>query len=287
MRELGSVLDPVSRLLFSDTDPAPSRAKTAVVRGQYLKDMQVWLEKVRTFCTVDSSILEPYYRDIHNPMHHVEQLLVTHADDLAAMRQNFPHYQSQAEAALSDIPADDPDVMLPPQSPYQAYLRLLAVCGETRTRLQLFDPYLDSEVFDRYLPEVRKEVEITLVTEIANMRKTRRRDRIVAISELLAVERPKHYQLMEVPSIHDRLLRSDHKIFHLGGSPKDASKRDFYTITETDNNHTLHSNLDGIIAGSVPWYQVGMARHRRWCSMCNQPRDVHPAGACMACGGQT
>jgi hypothetical protein len=40
--------------------------------------------------------------------------------------------------------------MLPPQSPFQTYLFLLAICGTRTTRLELFDPYLDAEVFDRY-----------------------------------------------------------------------------------------------------------------------------------------
>ena len=125
---------------------------------------------------------------------------------------------------------------------------------------------------------------MTLITEKANMRNARRRDRILAISELVAMERPAHYQLLEAPSIHDRHIRADDKIYHIGGSAKDASKKDFYTITETDGNTALHAALDGIIAGSSPWYQSGMPKHRRWCPRCNQPGDVLPNGACSACG---
>jgi hypothetical protein len=205
---------------------------------------------------------------------------------LTEIRDVFPSLLLESEEALRDVPADDPDVILPPTSPFQTYMRLLAICGMTATRLDLFDPYLDAEVFDRYLPDVGKAVEITLVTASKNMRDARRRGRIVAISELVALERPAQYRLLEAQSLHDRHLRADDKIFHLGGSAKDASTKDFYTITGTDGNQTLHSTLDGIVAGSNPWYRPGMPGHRRWCSICKQPRDAKPSGLCTECGSQ-
>jgi hypothetical protein len=214
----------------------------------------------------------------------IANLLRDHAGDLVTIRQNFPWYRSQAESALRDVPADDPDVMLPPQSPFQTYLLLLAICSTTTTRLELFDPYLYAEIFHRYLPDVHTGVFITLVTEEASMRKERPRSRILSISELVAMERPAHYQLLEAKSIHDRHIRADNKIYHIGGSAKDASKKDFYTITETDSNAVLHVTLDRIIAGSSPWYKPGMLKHRRWCARCNQPSDVEPNGTCNMCG---
>ena len=176
MRELGSVMDPIQRLFFNDAEPNPSRTKIAVVLTQYIKDMEAWLRRVRDFCEINGGILEPYYRDIHNPAHNIASLLRDHAGNLATVRQNLPHYQSQAESALRDVPADDPDVMLPPQSPFLTYLRLLAICGTTTTRLELFDPYLGAEVFDRYLPDVHPGVSVTFITEEACMRNARRRE---------------------------------------------------------------------------------------------------------------
>jgi len=287
MRELGSVLDPIQRLLADSSQPSPTRAKVAVVLAQFRKDWRAWFDRFAEFCSVDGGILQPFHNNMYQPLSNIESLLERYPGDLEEVRKQFPLMLSQAEAALRDVPADDPDVLLPPQSPFQTYLRLLAICGGTLTRLQLFDPYLDAEIFDRYLPDIGKGVEITLVTEVANMRNARRRGRIIAISELVALERPTHYRLLEVPSIHDRHLRADDKIFHLGGSAKDASKQDFYTIAETDSNLTLHSTLDGIVAGSTAWHQPGMPRHRRWCPTCNHPSDVQTSGACIVCCTQT
>ena len=287
MRELGSVLDPIQRLLFNDAEPNPSRPRIAVVLAQYERDKDAWLHRVHDFCTINGMILEPYYRNIHNPIHQISIILREYATRLEIMKESFLVVRSSVESALIDVPTDDPDVMMPPESPFQTYLRLLGICGTAKTELELFDPYLDAEVFDRYLTDVGTGVEVVLVTEENNMRIARRRDRIIAISELVVFERPDSYRLLEVPSIHDRHLRADHKIYHLGGSAKDASKTDFYSIIETDSNRTLHSTLDGIIAGSTPWYQPGMSFHRRWCSTCKQPSDVHQNRHCSVCGTPT
>jgi hypothetical protein len=60
MRELGSVLDPIQRLLLNDAEPDPSRVKVALVLAQYVKDMEAWLRRVRDLCEINGSVLEPY-----------------------------------------------------------------------------------------------------------------------------------------------------------------------------------------------------------------------------------
>jgi len=285
IRELGSMFDPVQRLLFNDANPEPSRAKLAVATAQLISELGIYSQEVAQFCTINQLFIHAYFAPIDALKIAIMDLLRHGSMD--RIRREFPEMSKRLEAAVLDIPADDPDVMLPPESPFQTYLRLLAICGVTTTRLQLFDPYLDAEVFDRYLPDVGKGVEITLVTDVANMRTVRRRDRIVAISELIALERPTTYRLLEAPSLHDRKIRSDDKIFDLGGSMKDASKKDFYTITSTDGNSGLQATLDQIIAASYAWYQPGMTMHRRWCSICKQISDVQKNGACTTCGNLT
>jgi hypothetical protein len=285
MRELGALLDPIERLLFNDADQNPSRVKIAVVLAQYTKDKDVWIAKVHEFCHINDMLLSTFYSSVQQQCQFIQNILTDRTIAFETVKQSFLELQAKVESALREVPADDPDIMLPPQSPFQPYLRLLAICGVTTTRLHLFDHYLDAEVFDRYLPDVGKGVEITLVTDAGMMRKyPRRRGRIIAISELVALERPAQYRLLEVPRLHDRKIRSDDKIFDLGGSLQDASKTDFYSITNTDNNATLHATLDGIIAASAPWYQPGFPKHRKWCSTCKQPTDVNKSGDCAICG---
>ena len=206
--------------------------EVALLTGQYRRECETLFDpKLQEFCTLHGLILQHYMDAFHWGLHGLLNTLQSYnGHNIDHMRQEFHRYKDEIERTLVNVPADDPDVMMPPQSPFQTYIRLLAICGNTATRLELFDPYLDAEVFHRYLPGMRTGVEITLVTEVANMRNPRRRDRIVAISELVALERPAQYRLPEAPRIHDRHLRSDEKIFHLGGSPKDASKMDFLQL---------------------------------------------------------
>src|SRR5262249_30682371 len=147
MRELGSLLDPIERLLFNDAEPNPSKAKVAVLAGQYAQDLEGdFLRKLEEFCTMHGSILQPYFANLRSPLYRVLDVLHEYRDDyIEATREGYGHLQSQIEAALLDVPADDLDVMLPPKSPFQTYLRLLAICGCTSTKLQLFDRYLDAE----------------------------------------------------------------------------------------------------------------------------------------------
>lgn len=284
MREFGSMMAPVHRLLDT-TEPNPSPVRLAVETAQLAKDWGDYSGRVHAFCTVNGLLLALYYKTLINCV--TEMFGILNARDVERARRELPELFRRAENALIAIPADDPDLMLPPQSPFQSYLRLLALCGGASTRLELFDPYLDAEVFHRYLSDVRDKVQVTLITHVNVMRDPRRRDRIIAVSELVALERSLHYQLLEVPSIHDRHLRADDKIFHLGGSPKDASKKDFYTIGETDSNQNLQKVLDRIISSSTPWYRPGMPRHLRWCSTCKQPSDVRPNGVCATCGNRS
>jgi hypothetical protein len=113
--------------------------------------------------------------------------------------------------AIRAVPCDDPDEILPTESPFQSYLRLRPIFTGVATRLHVFDPYLDSTVYHRYLAEVPDTVPIVVVTGEANMKAsggkaTRRRRELVAVSELFAAERPTTYRFLVSPALHDRHL---------------------------------------------------------------------------------
>ena len=126
-----------------------------------------------------------------------------------------------------------------------------------------------------------------MVPDAKNKRAVAQRDRIIALSELFAVDRPNSYQFLMAASIHDRHARIDGKIFHLGGSLAHAAMHDSFTITETDSNAQLHASLETAIGASHPWYQPGMPRHRRWCRVCRDIRDVKPNDNCDICNSPT
>jgi len=165
---------------------------------------------------------------------------------------------------LKSLPCEDISVILPAKSPFSTYRTILALCRSAKARVDVFDPFIDKEVFDRYFGDVDQAATITVVTE--NVRLTHDavvRDRIVAVSELLGIERPTTYRLCAVDSVHDRYVRIDNKVLHVGGSLKDAAKHDPYTITTTLSDTGIHNTLDDLIAGSSEWFGRTVTKHRK------------------------
>jgi hypothetical protein len=141
------------------------------------------------------------------------------------------------------------------------------------TRLDLFDPYLSAETFHRYLRTIPNGVRLTIATSSDIMdlpagtspisSKTSRRDQIVAVSELLAAEFPDRYEFRVSSQLHDRHVRADEKIVHLGGSAKDAAKNDYFTISNMEPVPTTHAFLDSVLTGATEWFGPTMKTHRK------------------------
>jgi hypothetical protein len=139
--------------------------------------------------------------------------------------------------------------------------------------LEFFDPYLEPDTFHRYLPSIADGVQVIIVTsgDIMDLpltasptsNKTVRRDRIISISELLAIQFPDRYQFRVSNEQHDRHIRVDDTILHLGGSAKDAGKSDYFTISKLNQIQSSHAFLDGIIARASEWYGPSVKPHRR------------------------
>ncbi|KAL8931319.1 MAG: hypothetical protein Q9211_007055 [Gyalolechia sp. 1 TL-2023] len=155
------------------------------------------------------------------------------------------------------------------------------MCSAATTRFDLFDPYLERETFHRYLPDFTPTLRVRVVTskdlmEVKSLsasptqnaidkfnEATQRRDRVVAVSELLAMEYPDQYEFLVSGEQHDRHIRVDDEIIHLGGSMKDAGKSRYFTISPIDPNELNHTILDGIIKKSDVWYGPTNKKHRK------------------------
>jgi hypothetical protein len=170
-----------------------------------------------------------------------------------------------SQDAIRAIPADDPDVILPAASPFETYNRIRAVCASARRRVDLFDPYLDGDAYHRYLTAIDRGIAVNVITsrKIMQPPNDARRDRIVAISTIFAGERSDSYRLLISLQQHDRHMRVDDEILHLGGSVKDASLTAPYTLGRLDPTQSNHAFLDSIIASSEEWYGPKTPMHRR------------------------
>lgn len=178
------------------------------------------------------------------------------------MRQRFLHQLERVKNAIRDVPCDDPDTIFSGASPFQTYRHLRAICSIATTRVELFDPYLGPEVFHLYLADCDEGVKITVVTSQKIMDSVGRSYHIVAVSKLLAAERPDSYRLLVTTQQHDRHLRVDDKIYHLGGSVKDLDKPRPYTLANLDTTEPNEKILDDVIAKSEEWFGPTTPEHR-------------------------
>jgi hypothetical protein len=263
LTEVHFAIDPVRRL---PVDP-DWRTKLPYVEHRFASEMQEVLNKMHGFCQTAHIAGSGIATQTHNGLCELMKVCrhfnaVTPNLDVCA--EAITTAFGTACFQLRSLPCQDISVIMPALSPFTTYLTLLALCRSTKGRIDVFDPFIDKKVFDRYLGDVDKSATITLVTEDARLtRDPNIRDGIVAISELLARERPSSYRLCTVTSIHDRYARIDDTVYHLGGSLKDAATNDPYTITTSTSDATIHKALDDMIADGTEWFGPKVTNHRK------------------------
>ncbi len=267
LTSLGMLVDPIRRAAFGQDDPAPM---VPYLRSQFQEDLRQFRPKVSAFVRTGKYVFDSEFHDIMGTIGAFEEILdmLKHPQGNKYAQFHFDYRLDAAQKAIRSVPCDDPDTIMPAESPLQTYNLLRAICRGAKSRVQLFDPYLDAQPFHRYLMEATENVEITVVTSEAIMvvpsgPKTLRRDRIVSVSELFAAERPTSYRFLVTPKQHDRHLRVDDAIHHLGGSIKDAAVEDPYTIANLDPTQSNHAFLDGMINKSTEWFGPNVTTHRR------------------------
>lgn len=271
LTELGLLVDPIRRLDLSSTQ---DRKKIPYIRAQFENELAVFLDHVTACCRAGEMTFQREASAVSNAVTDFHRILkgCQTTSNNEFIKVEFPKCLKRIQDAIRAIPCDDPGKILPSKSPYTTYLRLRAICGAAKNSLDLFDPWLDASTFHRYFPRIEDTVNVTIVTSSKLMvstastmtqRDIQRRDRIIAISELLANQYPNNYQFRVSSQPHDRHLRVDGDIFHLGGSVKDAGDKAYFTISNLDPTQSNDTFLDGVIAGADEWFGQSVTTHRR------------------------
>ena len=236
-----------------------------------IKNLEAFRAEAVEFCRPGRHRFESELDAILRETKHFSDFLgmLKHPELLSEARGKFPQHLKRVQEAIRAVPCDQQDTILPANSPFKTYLKLRSICSIAASRLDLFDPYLGPEAFHRYFAWCDENVTITVVTSEklmipapASKNAQNRRDRIIAVSELIAAERPTKYRFLVTAKQHDRHLRVDQNIFHLGGSIKDASKAAPYTLSALDATQSNHSFLDEVIAQAVEWFGPSVQSHR-------------------------
>ena len=185
------------------------------------------------------------------------------------LEQVLPAESAKARAALDAIPIPATSVILESGTPFTTYCRLRAVCEvDATTSLTWLDAYVDLTVFHRYFSGIRSGVPVTLVTSepgpYASKTDKQRWTEFLDISRLYAQERgPNLYRLIVCPELHDRWVVFDGKrIYSLGGSTKDAGKKDHFTLTTVEAALENLARIDKQVNSGTEYFGSNTPTHK-------------------------
>lgn len=255
---LAFLLDPLRRLIYSDGDISK---ELPFVRAQYLKEWPQYHKEVGAYCECGDVSFNAELMLVHTFLHRIQKYLNTAgAMDRQGRIEGFDVLRKDLLDVIRKIPCEFDPLAIDRGSPFQGYLAIRALCAGAGSQLEIFDPYLGPDIFHRYLSQTNPAVSVTLVTEEKRM-KGKPGQEIISVSQLFAAERPKTYRLLVDSSLHDRHIRCDGKIFHVGGTFKDVGGKDPCSITPADSP-SIAATLDGHIAGATEWFGPNQPVHK-------------------------
>lgn len=265
--ELGFLLRPLRDLIYGQTPIE----QISFIQPKVQRDYSAFTRSLHSFATAaDGTLFASEYSAVINDFHSFLDHCFTNlrSGNLESAQKYFEMQVPGLRTKMRAIPCEQPEGIFSAETPFQTYQVLRAVFATAGNRVDLLDPYLDAEVFHLYLSQVPLAVPINLVASsevMAGMASNPRRDRIIEASKMFAAERPTAYRFAVVKgnkALHDRHLRVDDSLYHLGGSLKDASDTAPFTMSKLSK--IGGSELDRTISNAEPWFEKGMdwKRHK-------------------------
>ncbi len=169
----------------------------------------------------------------------------------AEVKEALDKFKEDTFDIVCSIPNNLGEHIIGKHSPFSAFILLRSLFENARRRVEIIDPYLDDTVFYRYLNHVSPDVEVTLVTEMKNL-KGNAEIAFLDCSRLFAQERgPNKYTLIDA-EMHDRWMLADDEIYQSGASLKDAAKNDPFTLVQLQQTEEVSGKIDALRnSGSV------------------------------------
>jgi hypothetical protein len=265
--KLGALFGPLLRIAERPAEYDEQEVSEAVAR--YCYEYPKFFEEMKVFCQSQPGCT--YQVEMNRMWMGLQGVMTDICHEQAKFSDVVIKRINQARAALNSIPVPRDSVILEAGSPFTAYCKIRDLCQADTTReLALVDAYIDDTVFHRFLRSVRADVAITLVTSDlrpgAGKKDQQRLAEFLDVSRLFAQERAStHYQLILQQSgvLHDRWMRFDGKrLISLGGSPKDAGDRQYFTLAfidaTLDNLRAFQNHIDS----GTEYYGPSTTTHR-------------------------
>jgi hypothetical protein len=168
--------------------------------------------------------------------------------------------------AIYSIPVPIESSIHEAHTPFSTYCLAKDMCSTARTRIDWMDRYFDSTLFGRYFTDTPATTAITLVTwpesRCSGRKDQQRYADFMGVSKLFAEERgPERYRLLTAEDFHDRRLRCDDKMVHLGDSIKDLGKNSTFTISRLDSTDDNRRHFDDAIKGATEMFGPSIRTH--------------------------
>lgn len=247
---LGQVLAPVQELANASAPPPASAYRVLAARfepeisrweneyGQYATVGGVYFRKERDELKFQCGSL---YKWICNCAG-----IADPAEAQARLREMLDKQEKSFIEMIDSIPVDWEPKLTGSNLPFSVSLMIADAVNGARRRIDYFDRYLDPDFFPLYLRQLSRKVAVRLITTRGNTHFG-----VVGVQSLarLAAQEFSSFSLVEcTPSdLHDRNLRVDDTVFHLGPSTNAAGRypTNFNPGDSTPNGHQV---LDQIVA---------------------------------------
>lgn len=260
---LAQVVGPLTHL----TDALDSNEQMRLV-GRFMHDKSELSSRVDKFC---SSEPNHSYQHISQNFHVSKDGL--HTLHIAARELPPDKIVGVAQRAypfllhcLQSIPVVPQSEIFEAETPFQCYNFLRNLCASATQSVFIFDRYLDTTIFHRYLHGLNPAAVATLVTlpqsETKGKGNVARYAAFLDVSRLYAAERgPAKYRLMTLPGsdFHDRWLRVDNQLFGLGGSLKDLEQR--FTVSKIDSTPANIAKVDAAVKAAAEVFGPANPNH--------------------------
>ncbi len=264
--KLGALLNPLQRLV--EHPDGYDEQERAEILARYFVE---WADLASQFGVFARGQEGHYYRIEDGQFFFaLGQLADCKTYDNVALRNLVDKAVETARNAICAIPIPKTSEILEARSPFTAFCKIKdLVEGDAAHELVWVDAYMDLNIFHRFVRGVAPGVAITLVTEAPRANASRRdQDRwtgFLDVSRLFGQERGASLYRLVVHgngALHDRWLLLDGKrLFHLGGSAKDAADRSYFTVGRLDASLANISQIQAHVDGGKEYFGSTTTSH--------------------------
>jgi hypothetical protein len=263
--KLGALFNPLLQLINRPEDY--NEQEQARILARYCAEYNVLINDFHHF-----SIGEPghnYFIQESRFSNALNRVLIDIEQHDLELSEVVPENLAIAKAAIDAVPIPVTSIIEEAGTPFSTYCKVKSLCEVDATHSLIWiDQYMDANIFHRYLSSVRPNVFITLVSSEPDSRagKTNKNRWIefLDISRIFAQERGANkYRLVVHENLHDRWIVFDNKrIYHLGGSIKDAADKTYHTITTVEPSPINLSRVQEHTNTGIEFFGLSTQQHQ-------------------------